>query len=106
MATRTKHYEAELKDLDSLLQVIESEMGPDAQRETLEYTKGGVMCLGGRRMISITATVEVNPQRIGSGTRRTIKLDENWSTGSEDAPLLRPKAAEPVKAEEPEEKLI
>jgi flagellar biosynthesis protein FlhF len=105
MATRTKHYEAELKDLDHLLQVIESEMGPDAQLETMEYTKGGIMGLGGRRMISITATVEVNPQRIGSGLRRAIKLDDQWNTGGPDdnAPL---ESAAPVAEEEKEEKLV
>jgi flagellar biosynthesis protein FlhF len=104
MATRTKHYEAELKDLDHLLQVIESEMGPDAQLETMEYTKGGIMGLGGRKMISITATVEVNPQRIGSGIRRTVKLDENWTTGERPDDAA---AAPEAPAVEPEdEKLI
>ena len=96
MATRTKHYEADLKDLDHLLQIIESEMGPDAQLETQEYTKGGVMGIGGRRMISITATVEVNPQRIGSGIRRTIRLDDNWTVGMPENPA----EAEPPKEEE------
>jgi flagellar biosynthesis protein FlhF len=104
MATRTKHYEAELKDLDHLLQVIESEMGPDAQLETMEYTKGGIMGLGGRKMISITATVEVNPQRIGSGLRRTIKLEDTWNkSGGEDT---QPAVAAAAKAEEDDSRLV
>ncbi|MDQ3024060.1 MAG: hypothetical protein M3R04_06725 [bacterium] len=102
MATRTKHYEAELKDLDHLLQIIESEMGPDAQLETMEYNKGGIMGLGGKKMIAITATVEVNPQRIGSGIRRTIKLDANWSTGSPEDLA----AAGMLKQPEPEDNLL
>lgn len=79
MATRTKKYVAEHKDLDHLLQIIEDEMGPDAQLDVTEYRQGGLLGVGGKRMIEITATVKVSLGGVGRATRQTIRLGDDWT---------------------------
>lgn len=60
MAVRIKRYEGEAEALDALLDRIEREMGPEALLETREYVKGGVLGVGGKRMVEIIATLEVD----------------------------------------------
>lgn len=60
MAVRIKRYESEAEALDALLDRIEREMGPEALLETREYVKGGVLGVGGKRMVEIIATLEVD----------------------------------------------
>lgn len=62
MAVRIKRYEGEAEALDALLDRIEREMGPEALLETREYVKGGVLGVGGKRMVEIIATLEVEAQ--------------------------------------------
>jgi len=61
MATRIKRYEERLDQLDDLLARIEAEMGPEAELETREFTRGRVLGLfGGQRMVEVIATLEVD----------------------------------------------
>jgi flagellar biosynthesis GTPase FlhF len=61
MPTRIKRYEERLSRLDVLLARIEAEMGPDAEIERHDFTRGRFLGLfGGERMVEIIATLEVN----------------------------------------------
>jgi flagellar biosynthesis protein FlhF len=61
MPTRIKRYEDRLERLDTLLARIEAEMGPDAQLETRQFSRGKFLGLfGGQRMVEIIATLMVN----------------------------------------------
>jgi len=61
MPTRIKRYEDRLDRLDTLLARIEAEMGPDAQLETRQFSRGKFLGLfGGQRMVEIVATLMVN----------------------------------------------
>jgi flagellar biosynthesis protein FlhF len=60
MPTRIKRYEERLEQLDELLARIEAEMGPDAEVERRDFTRGKFLGLfGGTRMVELVATVEV-----------------------------------------------
>src|SRR5690349_13428938 len=69
-------------------------MGPQAQLETREFSRGGVLGVGGVKMVEIIATLELDESKLKKPSRQPAEQSPRPAAGSNGSGQPRPAAVQ------------